>query len=580
MSTPDRLNERPIYLRSVFLLLALCQTAIHIYKDYSSVHLPVSAPTKTPTSDDRTHKLQPITMRIQNTMPSVLQRCAITCGVIATTGPFIYALFLRQTFWSWHLTFAKLIYSLPRSDARPAGYPPSNPQFMLRSLGVGFLLMLTWETTSLCFSTFLSQEPLKKEQPLSAGSRDQNGTLITGLKAKRDVVKTFAFWELAVIAQKHADRRRAIFTDIGREGGHTWGQMLDAALDVVQEINTRIEAASSKFNPAEEPQQPDVMDIDSLPRIAPAIKERPIFADSPPPQTRTEEIESFLDWGAKRIGQSKRPFNPPISRGKELFKFVIPAGMSVEDLSPGALPWYCWSILQDSSLAWFFRVTFERRVNTIILGSPQGNAAVIVDAIEATTRMLVASLSEDIYGKVIGGVPRAVRTFTSTITAIEAFVQNVKEEAAEDSDIEEVEIILARLKASLAELLSAFQLYLTDVGLSAVEHRRAQDASRPGRLLPEPPRRSNDKEGPEKERHRQLPAEQNDDGGDVRKKDVGRGDGAGKGRSGKAEEQERGRGNGARGSQKRLEPQDPARKKLFQNTVPKSIGRREMEMVR
>ncbi|ERF75577.1 hypothetical protein EPUS_04557 [Endocarpon pusillum Z07020] len=593
MSTPDRLNERPIYLRSVFLMLALCQTAIHVYSDYSSVHIPVSAPAKTPEPDSRTHKLPPISMRVQNAIPRITQRCAAVCVLVALFGPFIYALFLRQTFWSWHLRFAKLIYSLPRSDARPTGYPPSKPKFMLRSFGVGFLLMLTWETTSFFFSTFLAQEPLKKDQPLSTGSKDPNGTLITGLKATRNLVKTFAFWELVLLAQKNPERRKVIFADIGREGGPAWTQMLSAALNVVQGINSRIEAATTKPRPKDEAPNPDTMEIDSLPCIAPPIKERPIFASSPPPQTRTEEIESYIDWGAKRIGQSKNPYEPPISKWKGLLKYVTPAGIPPENLNLRALFRWFSSLLQNSPIGWFFLTTFARKVNTTILGCPHSNAAVIIDAIEATTRMLVASLSEDTYGKVISGVPTTVRTFTATVNAIESFVQDhVKEEAGPDEDIEEVEIVLARLKTGLAELLSAFQLYLTDQGLSAVEHRAAQNACAKGRLLPEREERRKEQnrqvaemeKARQRERERELEAEAEaqQKGDDGRRNDHKKDGGAEKGKDRAAKkDKDKAKQNAERRPQKRLEPQDPARKKLFQNTVPKSMGRnREMEMVR
>ncbi|KAF7506169.1 hypothetical protein GJ744_012149 [Endocarpon pusillum] len=593
MSTPDRLNERPIYLRSVFLMLALCQTAIHVCSDYSSVHIPVSALTKTPEPDSRTHKLPPISMRVQNAMPRITRRCAAVCALVALFGPIVYALFLRQTFWSWHLRFAKLIYSLPRSDARPTGYPPGKPKFMLRSFGVGLLLMLTWETTSFFFSTFLAQEPLKKDQPLSTGSKDPNGTLITGLKAKRNVVKTFAFWELVILAQKNPERRKVIFADIGREGGPAWNQMLSAALNVVQGINSRIEAVTTKPRPKDEAPNPETMEIDSLPCIAPPIKERPIFASSPPPQTRTEEIESYIDWGAKRIGQSKHPYEPPISKWKGLLKYVTPAGIPPENLNLRALFRWFSSLLQKSPVGWFFLTTFSRKVSTTILGFPYSNAAVIIDAIEATTRMLVASLSEDIYGKVISGVPTTVRTFTATVNAIESFVQDhVKEEAGPDEDIEEVEIVLARLKAGLAELLSAFQLYLTDQGLSAVEHRAAQNACAKGRLLPEREerRKEQNRQAAEIEKARQrereleleAEAEAQQKGDDRRRVDDKKDGGAEKGKDRAVKkDKDKAKQNAERRPQKRLEPQDPARKKLFQNTVPKSTGRsREMEMVR
>lgn len=449
--------------------------------------------------------------------------------------------------------------------------------------------MFTWETTSFFFSTLLAQEPLKKDQPLSTASRDPNGTLLTGLKAKRNVVKTFAFWELVIIAQKHTERRKAIFADIEREGGTTWSQMLNAALDVVQDITTRIEAATTKAKTPEASQDADAMEIDSLPRIAPPIKESPIYANSPQPQTRTQELESYIDWGAKRIGQSKRPFSPSVSKSKKLLKYVSPAGVSPDNITSTNFFKYAWSRLQTSPVGYFFRTPFSRKVNTTILGTPHSNAALIIDAIESIIRMQVSSLSEDIYGKVIQGVPTTVRAFTSTINAIETFVENdVLEEATQDADIEEVEVVLARLKAGLAELLSAFQLYLTDQGVSAAEHRQAQNAARRGRLLPE---RGERRRGEEEEKKKRLEQAKQKDVSAGHQRQNGnaikgaRKDGAAQEAMGNAreggKEKEKGKDHGGVGRpKKRLEPQDPARKKLFQDIVPKSVGRREMEMVR
>lgn len=449
--------------------------------------------------------------------------------------------------------------------------------------------MFLWETTSFFFTNCLLQQPLKKDRPLSAGSKDPNGTLLNGLKSKRDLVKTFAFWELLLIAQTNPDRRKAIFADIDREDGQMWSQMLGAALDVVRSIDSRIEAATTAPKATEESLDPDAMEIDSLPRIAPPIKVGSIFADSPPPQTRTEEIEFVIDRGAKRIGQSKNPIYPPVSEFTKSLKSVKPSeGSSLEALYSRGLKESLWNLLEKSAIGWFFSTTFERRVNAVIIGSPHSNAAFLVDAIEATTRMLVASLSEDIYGKVIASVPIVVRTFTGTIRATENFVQQVKEEAVEETDIDEVETILSRLKASLAELLSAFQLYLTDVGLSAAEHKQAQNASRPARLLPE-----------RRERKKQPEPSRLQNG--VVGKDAAPGKAAGTGNVQTAKGQgilakETGSSKDHRGEprrpQKRLEPQDPAtRKNFFRDpAVPRVPGEekekgkgkatREMEMVR
>jgi hypothetical protein len=123
----------------------------------------------------------------------------------------------------------------------------------------------------------------------------------------------------------------------------------------------------------------------------------------------------------------------------------------------------------------FFNSTKAARINAVVLGSPNSNAALIVDAIDSTTKMLVASLSEDTYGKATPTVPETVRTFTKTLTIIEDFV--AKTGASEDAGIEEVEVVIERLRIGLKELLSAFQAYLLDVGLGIADLNQAKKAT-------------------------------------------------------------------------------------------------------
>jgi hypothetical protein len=109
-----------------------------------------------------------------------------------------------------------------------------------------------------------------------------------------------------------------------------------------------------------------------------------------------------------------------------------------------------------------------------VLGSPTGNAAIIVDVVDAITKMLVASLSEDTYGKATPNVPETVRVFTRTLNSIENLIENSQKESA--GQIDEVDIIVERLRAGLKELLAAFQLYLIDVGLGITELNQAKKA--------------------------------------------------------------------------------------------------------
>ena len=475
MSTPDRLNERPIYLRSVHFLLALLQSANHLYNDFSTVHIPTLPQPSTLQPDQRTHHIDPITFQLQSAYVPMLQRCILTSFSVAILGPFIYTPFLRHRFWSLHLKMAKPIFSIPRSDARPSGYPPCTPALILRSFLSGFLLLLVWESSTFLFSALLAREPLKKGEPLSSGGKDPNGTLLSGLKARKDVVKTFAFWELVIIAQRLPERRKTIFAEIERTGGPCWSQMLDAALNIVHGINIRIKiekASTVKPLPPNEQPPKKSPKIESLPRLTRQISNKPIVQSTPPPKTRAETLEHRVGQSVKWFGGSKEPWTPPVSKVKN---YADRSGITKERAN-GLFEKMSIRLQAASSVfAWFFKTPLERRINAVILGSPYSNAALIVDAVESVTRMQVASLSEDDYGKVISGVPDTVRTLTKAVVAIETFVGANNQGGL--SGIEEVEMVFDRLKAALSELLSGFQLYLTDVGLGIRELQEAKKAS-------------------------------------------------------------------------------------------------------
>jgi nucleoporin NDC1 len=240
MSTPDRLNELPIYLMGFFVLLGIGQTIVHLYKDLSSLQIEASPLPPPSDPDQRTHRLASISHQLQVAIIPIFRRSILTSAISALLGPFVYTLCFRKSLWWLNLMFAKLWFNIPRSDARPSGYPYANPTMMLRSFVLGFLLVLTWEVSAFLFSALMMQQPLKKGQPLSAASKDPNGTLLNGIKAKNDIVKTFAFWELALIARSFPERRKAIFADIERKDGTCWAQMHVAALGVIKAISLRI----------------------------------------------------------------------------------------------------------------------------------------------------------------------------------------------------------------------------------------------------------------------------------------------------------------------------------------------------
>lgn len=474
MNVADKLNERPIYLRAVCLMLAVFQSCLSLYMDLGALKISIGRHRpESKSSKQDTHPKTSMKQQFRENGVSLIIYCAVVSGVTALIGPFIYSLTVRQWLWKFHLTFAKLFWNLSRANARATGYPPCNPVLILRSFGLGFLLLSLWMATTVAFNLFLDQEPLKKGLPLSTGSKDPNGTLLNGLKAKRDVVKTFAFWELASISEKQPERRKAIFADIERPEGPCWASMQEAALNVVREIDLRV--AGTNPTPKLAPQQPQA--TEKLPTIAPPISTRQIVLNSPKSSTTRKQAEALIAAGAKRIGQSTHPWSPPVDKVKaDLYERAQPSIQA-------ASQWR--SSLDKSVIGGCFVRTKERKIKTIILGTPRSQSVVVVDAISSVTKMLVASLSEDAYGKVNKGVPEVVRTFTKTINSIEIYAQSLGS-GIDESEIEDVLVIHALLKASLAELLSAFQMYLHDVGLGVSELNAANNAAQKKPLIEAP----------------------------------------------------------------------------------------------
>jgi nucleoporin NDC1 len=116
-----------------------------------------------------------------------------------------------------------------------------------------------------------------------------------------------------------------------------------------------------------------------------------------------------------------------------------------------------------------------------------------VDAIDALTQLLIASLAEDQYGRVQADVPSVIRLFTETIVTLELFVHqggldahwtdvyfppSSKPEAQEEArKVPDIELLVASLKNGLGDLLSSFKPYLRDIGIEGRDLRLAKEAA-------------------------------------------------------------------------------------------------------
>lgn len=505
------LNERPIYLHTYHLFLAVVQSVVHLYADYDRIPIPV-AKRLSASKDQKTHPIEPVSKRIQAVLPLLVKDGLRRNAVVCVVCPVLYTFLFRNSAWSFTMYFAKLFWNFPRSAADPPGkVPPIAPGLFMRTIVSGGLLLLCWQTANLFFSTFIGKEPLKRGLPLTAEAKDPNGSLLDGLKAKKEVVKTFAFWELSFISQSSPDRRKTIFNDIDREGGSSWSQILECATELIHGISQRIDEKTKPApgTRAAEAQRPEPV-IHSLPRLTDPPKEGNFLASSPKATSRHEKFTEAFSTTAKSYGQA--PDWTPVARArardvfdrasttllsperKQLFlgsskdtKLLTgPSTSKAKNIHP------ILAQILSSPIGRPLQQTYAQRLSSVVLGTPHAALCPMVDAVESLTHLLVASLAEDQYGKVQADVPTIVRLFTGTIMTLEAFINDGLEVHWTDvtfphsSDPEaqaaarrdpDVELVLNALKTSLADLLSAFNPYLRDIGLTGKDARLARKAA-------------------------------------------------------------------------------------------------------
>lgn len=509
------LNERPIYIHTFHFVLALVQAGYHLWCDYDRVDVP-TVKRASNTLDERTHPVPPTPKHIQNTLPPMIVDGLTRSLIVAVVTPVVYQLALRQTAWSWSLYFAKLFWNFSRSSAEPSSLLPPGFVFLLvRSFFSGSLLVLCWQTTNLFFSIFIGKEPLKRGQPLTTEAKDPNGSLLTGLKAKKIVTKAFAFWELSLISQRLPERRKAIFNEIDRDSGSTWSQILTSATDVIQGVTTRIEASKAPAPGAKPSAQAGAPQPapQTLPRLTEAPKSENIFAASPKATSRQDKFGEAFGATARAYGQS--PGWTPKARARvrqvldqasttmlspERKQKLLASSEELKLLTGGPSATHKPENLNPvvarflrSPVGKFLQQTYARRLSSIVLDTPHSSLALIVDVVDALTRLLIASLAEDQYGKVQADVPSVVRLFTQAITTLEAFghqggldahwtdisfpPSSNPEAQAEARKVPEVELVLDTLKSGLGDLLTSFKPYLRDIGLVGKDLKLAKEAA-------------------------------------------------------------------------------------------------------
>ena len=185
-----KLNERPLYLRYLFMTLAIAQAAVHLWRDYDRIDVPAMQPRKLgdETSTEATVKRgpKPRMVLLKQLRPMVVTAAGLTLFV-TVTGTVLYFTGPRQMLWEYYYIFSRNFISLSKTS-KPTGLAPFAP-LVAKFVVEGTLLVLLWEFSNKAFDLYIAQEPLKNNKPITSDSKDPNGTLLNGLKSKKDAVK-------------------------------------------------------------------------------------------------------------------------------------------------------------------------------------------------------------------------------------------------------------------------------------------------------------------------------------------------------------------------------------------------------
>ena len=200
----QRLNEKPIYFRSLLFMLAVSQSWLHISNDYDQVSLQAGR-IRVQNNAMRPLDIEPPMVQLRHNVPLLGQDALMRATVGGVFGPFIYHLLIRPIAWPWTLYIARVFWSIPR-DSAPPRIPPYHISLILRSTTSGLMLICLWQISNAVFQAFVAQPPLKNDQPLTADSRDANGSLLNGLNSRKQASK--------VSSSAIADKSKLIHIDL------------------------------------------------------------------------------------------------------------------------------------------------------------------------------------------------------------------------------------------------------------------------------------------------------------------------------------------------------------------------------
>ncbi|KAK3671860.1 hypothetical protein LTR78_008226 [Recurvomyces mirabilis] len=516
-----KVNENPVALRSVYILLAIAQAVLHLWRDYDMVAIEeTEARESKQTAESQIPG--PLTLLMLQAQPLAgrLVKLSFPGSIFSAV---VYLFIVRHTVWNWlAYPVAKLMLGreLPGNDGPSA---ISGPMQLFWQAGTSITMLIAlWEISNAIFSIYVAQLPLKRGQTLTAEikdaggrviskSADPNGSLIRGLKAKKDIPRSFAFWELHLIVTWYETRRKSIFAEVDRVGGSSWSQISTHCLDEIIAISTRIQRSQepteyqNKMSAADLQRQQQQQLVASqqqkshgLPKIAQqqVHNDRAILQQPAGKQDPTNTVGAL----ARSLGQSPAQTNPMVQLSRQALTYSLERTHASQTLSPsglqGNLQQYILQFLR-SPAGEPLRRTFGSQVRAVVLGVPYSNGANILHASRALVGLATASLREDPFGLVAKSLPQILRTYTAVILSIRNFIATLRphwsdvlfDERERDLwggggdakggsglGLEGVREVMEGLCLGLEELVLGFGEFAGQLGISRAELRGAREA--------------------------------------------------------------------------------------------------------
>ncbi|KAF2117664.1 nucleoporin protein Ndc1-Nup [Lophiotrema nucula] len=476
-----RLNERPLFLRFLFLSVAVIQSGYHLWKDYDRIQLGAVKPKQdkregAPASSVKDPKSE---LFNQKRLTTSVFGSLNTALVAFVAGFFVYYGGLRYLLWEWHARIARFYFTFGKS-AKPTGVSPF-VELLAMFASEGPLLAFLWSFVNAAFDLYMAQEPLKAGQPLTSDSKDPNGSLLNGMKSKKEQVKNVAFWELALITDRFEDRRKTIYGELDRKKGPTYKQVLELCVAEVNAITSRIDAVNPNYKPEAKDGKPAPPPrIELVPRISQPLKDGKIAGPGRPPTSTLEMI-------GQTATQLAKPLSSPQNAQNSNARKMIQAGQGklIEGAHQAESQWEVYKHqFASSPIGWPLRQSLRRKANTVINGAPYSRQSIVINAVTTLTNLAVSSLKEDEYGQFQKGVPNIVKAFTEAIKKIETYMTGLEVHwtdvdtlalpEADRKKVPEVDEVVAVLRAGLEKVLGGFNEYLVPLGMSRLDIQEAK----------------------------------------------------------------------------------------------------------